>query len=610
MGHVYALAIRDPKEGLLAMAGHGAMTSFGEILLVDPKSGRLVRALEGHRQTVSSLALSADGEWLVSADLSGQTILWKRGEWKPETLYQPDKQAYGTEKARLIAGGMAWSGGGSERRLAVIAGNKYVILPVYVGQDPGGYLGWRLRYINLANRKDQGDYEARQWGMVTALAASADGTRVASADWQGTQWIGEGSLYFWDLRGAKVQVERRDLNRKAHCLSFSPDGRTLVAGTGGTRPLGPWSASRPKGEAGSELLGELQVWDTETFKCIRRRACPEGVQACAVSPDGKQVAYSGGRAGEVFCGPLEGSREPRVLHGRGRQVHKVAFAAKEPFYRVAFGTEFRYRGFGDSADLQESFDPQRLAVSRGPLDRDEWLSHDHAAGGWAYKLTPDLQLQLSLNGQPKGRVAPETVLSEGHQRCYCWVPDKDGNPFAIAVGTEVQNSIYVCQLADEGKCPILRHFRGHEDYVTSVGVSADRKYLVSGSADGTIALWSLADLEQGATPYGSWGADFVPVGATVALSPRGGSTTATPTGSGTTDAKSVPQPGQLVVKRVHPAGPLFHKGVREGDTLLEIRWFEAAGGGAAASVQGGVLRKETQPAAILAALRSSRGGPR
>ena len=83
-----------------------------------------------------------------------------------------------------------------------------------------------------------------------------------------------------------------------------------------------------------------------------------------------------------------------------------------------------------------------------------------------------------------------------------------GEPYAIAVGTDVQNSIYVCRLAEQGPCPILRHFRGHHDSVTSVGVSRDLRLLVSGSTDGTMRFWSLADYAQGTTPWGRWGASL------------------------------------------------------------------------------------------------------
>ena len=124
------------------------------------------------------------------------------------------------------------------------------------------------------------------------------------------------------------------------------------------------------------------------------------------------------------------------------------------------------------------------------------------------------------------------------------MPDEGGKPFAIAVGTDRQNSIYVCKLVDQGPCPILRHFRGHYDYVTSLGISRDLRYLVSGSADGTIRFWSL---------------------------------------SGCTKRKQINQPlgcgiyyleqhPVLLVDKIDPAGPLYQKGVHKGDVIESIRW--------------------------------------
>ena len=96
------------------------MGSLGEILLVNPLDGSLVKVLEGHRQTVCSLAFSADGQWLASRDAAGAAILWKRGQWQPTVLYEPDEKTYGAGEGgrdrqaaqaaadRLCRQGAAW----------------------------------------------------------------------------------------------------------------------------------------------------------------------------------------------------------------------------------------------------------------------------------------------------------------------------------------------------------------------------------------------------------------------------------------------------------------------------------------------------------------------
>ncbi len=144
-GSIYALA-SAPNDGLLAIGGYGAMGSLGEILLVDPVKGTLVKVLEGHRQTVCSLAFSPDGKRLVSADTSGCVLLWNREGGKPITIYDPDEKTYGPEKAALIAKQ-------PKMRPVGFVGNNDIVVPVLAGQSKDAQLTWKLMLIDAGNPK-------------------------------------------------------------------------------------------------------------------------------------------------------------------------------------------------------------------------------------------------------------------------------------------------------------------------------------------------------------------------------------------------------------------------------------------------------------------------
>jgi len=530
-GGIYAIA-SSPGDGLLAIGGYGAMGSLGEILLVNPLDGSLSKLLEGHRQTICALSFSADGQWLASNDASGATILWKRGQWQPVVLYDPDEKTYGAEKAATIALQ-------PKLRPIVFAGKGLVVLPVFVGEESPHRLRWKLVCINAADKKDYRVLDTLHFGMVTALAASADGTRLASGDM-------EGNLYVWDL--ASGRAERLDAGAAVASLAFSPDAGRLAVGT----TVAP-----------ARKESQLQVWDLSTRRMVRSRNLPDHVRACAISPDGKRLAYVGGASHEVIVESLAATQKSISLAGSGKRVLKVAFAKEEPYYRIAFGSDFRDGGYNDYADLQSSFDITRSALTCNvPVQASDWLAADWGQGDWRAKLLADGTLQLTEAGSPRGSVVLDP-RSEGRPRCYCWIADGQGRPTAIAVGTDVQNSVFACRLVEKGPCPILRHFRGHQDYVTSLTVSRDRRFLASGSADGTIMTWSLSQYEKGQENLGRWGADFTIRGA------------------------------QLVIKTLDPAGPLFRKGLREGDEISAIRWPAEPAGHA-----------EKQPEAIVAALRT------
>ncbi|KKK82996.1 hypothetical protein LCGC14_2797820, partial [marine sediment metagenome] len=264
-GSIYALA-SAPSDGLLALGGYGAMGSLGEILLVNPVDGTLVKVLEGtrptqgHRQAVLSLAFSADGNSLAAMHADGECVLRQRDAWQPITLYGPDDATYGDPWAGRI-------GGLPKRRPVVVAGNRHVFLPVLKGKS-GDRLTWKLQQIELADRTARRDHDdVVHQGMVTALAASFDGLRLASADL-------DGNLFLWDLSG-DVQVERLRQGAVVASLSFSRDAKILAVGT-----------AAAEGEK-----SELQVWDLDTRTLKKRLAVPDPVlQACAISPDGKRLA--------------------------------------------------------------------------------------------------------------------------------------------------------------------------------------------------------------------------------------------------------------------------------------------------------------------------------
>ena len=214
-GGIYAIDAA-PSDGLLAIGGYGAMGSTGEILLVSPLDGSLAGVLERHRQTVSSLAFSADGNWLASIDLDGRATLWKRQGWQPAELDAPDPDTYGTETARRIAAS-------TDIRPITIAASTQAILPRLAKTSREGSLEWQLRVVDLADPTRSRLLETVHRGMVTALAASRDGRRLASADL-------EGHLYLWDLQGNQPP-RRLDPGAVPISLCFSPDGKTLALGT-------------------------------------------------------------------------------------------------------------------------------------------------------------------------------------------------------------------------------------------------------------------------------------------------------------------------------------------------------------------------------------------
>jgi len=523
-GGIHALAA-SPTGNVIAFAGTGASGGVGEIAIVDAAEGTLERVLKEHRSTISSLAFSANGEWLVSQDLRGKTIAWRRLNWEPKVLYDVDEATYGQQQATAIRQQP------NRTRPVVVLGTTQALIPVYVGQGPSGQLLWQLNRIDLDKPQTFQTLKTDHVGMVTALASNKDGRRWISADQAG-------QVFFWEA-GQNTPVHRNQIGngRVALSLSLSPDGNLAAIGTNTGREsarvsLWNWNAGKPQFHGGRDVA--------------------MNVTACAISPDGQKIAYSGGEWHGVHVGKVSDFESTRPLVSTARPIVKVAFikpadnAEQADRYRFAYGTEFNERGFNDYGSLQQSFDPVGLALQDEATTRDStWLDVNWSAGAWRAELQPGpagiMRLQLSRDGRARGHVSFDPEF-HGRPTSYCWLAHAQSPVPAIAVGTDKDGAIFVCKLVDQGECPILRHFRGHSDRVTSLGVSSDLKYLLSGSFDGTTRVWSLVDFAQGQTPRGRWGVEFAVNG------------------------------NRLIAKSVEPAGPLYFKGVRSGDVLDRIRW--------------------------------------
>src|SRR5438132_13692306 len=104
----------------------------------------------------------------------------------------------------------------------IVKGN--VVVPVFIEAEKQGRPKWKLLRINLADRKDLQLLDNIHIGTVTAVAASADGRRLASAD-------ATGQLFIVDLSQKRPKSLRINPGRVVFSLCLTPDGGTLLAGT-------------------------------------------------------------------------------------------------------------------------------------------------------------------------------------------------------------------------------------------------------------------------------------------------------------------------------------------------------------------------------------------
>ncbi len=469
-GSIYALAV-SPKSGELAIGGYGARGTLGDIAILDPIQGTVVKVDEGHRDSIMSLGFSASGKFMASLDRNGSLSLWSSNGGKPRALANSDSEVHGPASAKAIAANL-------RLRPIGIAGEQWVAAPVYSGLTSDGKLmTWKVQLYSIAREQPVKLLKTVYYGTITALACSVNARYVAAAD-QTRQ------LFVWDAQTETAKPLPSSLPLIS--LAFSPQGNVLVAGT---------ACDEKNGSS------ELQIWNVAKGQLIRKRSASEPVSACAVSPDGQKVAYAGGRGHDVFVEQITAPQSRLQVTG-GREVTAVAVAGRKGECRIVYTTLPEPSG----AAKARVFDPEKLEIS-------PWAAPVPPApttcGNWqAVVDRTNSRLSVFADGESMGTLETDTER-QGIIHSFCWIANAQGTPLAIAVGTNIQCGVYVYGLPEKKVFSLLRYFRGHHDLVTSLAVSANGRILLSGSRDGTIRCWPLTDFQNPITLRRRWGAELV-----------------------------------------------------------------------------------------------------
>ena len=563
-GRIYALAASDD---LLAIAGHGATGHMGEILLVNARTGDLEVALVdetiGHRQVVVSLCFSPDlaRRGLASVDREGRALYWKpddTGQWRAQLLQQPDRETYGADADHLYPY--------RERTPVVMLDGRHLVLPVYQPhpERPKKDVFWQLHRFDVTAKASQPllpeDPAGLHRGMVTAFAYSHSGTRLASADlkrFKGTDGKILYRFFVWDLQSGQRTMQLID--RLPLSLAFSGNGQTLLVGT-----------SRSGGRSAT-----LQNWNTSNIQELEKQQpdlqVVDDIYACAISPDGASLAYAAGA--EVFVHSTAQPAGRQQLRAPLSAPLRVACARRGPGYQVAIGTQ-REQG---RIKLTRRFNASAPQLdSRLKLDPQDWSDSDDHRGNWELASpvrteSNSIHMRLTEKGRKAGQIRFDRNR-HGLPTAECWIPDAQGQPAAIALAAQVNNNIYIFRLAQQGNCPILRVFRGHGSNITSLALTHDRHYLVSGASDGTVRFWPLAQLGSEDRLLDRWGAQF-----------------------------AIVEGGALAVTSIRKDGPLYFRGVRRGDQLNALSWYDNT----ATRGQETPVRTARMARAILAQLQNS-----
>jgi WD40 repeat protein len=351
---------------------------------------------------------------------------------------------------------------------------------------------WSSLYVRLGRKGLAGGWEGStlegHLGAVTALAVSRDGRHILSGS---ADW----TLKLWEVATGQCLRTLEGHASAITAVCLSADGRHALSG----------SVDRA-----------LRYWDLVSGRCL---ATLEGhrdvVASVALSADGRH-ALSGGADRTIRLWELAGGRCLRTLEAHADPIHSVALSADG---RLALSGSAQFLIRNESERLFTTGELKLWDVARG---RCLPTFEGHADAVTAVCLSAEGRYALSGGGrsvvESAGGKSPPSQLHlwevasgrrlmtfTGHADAITSVCLSSEGRYALSGSTD--KTLKLWETAT-GRC--LRSFEGHTEAVTSVGFSSDGRHAVSGSADQTLKLWvldwELADnppvpWDEGARPY-------------------------------------------------------------------------------------------------------------
>jgi len=235
MGTDGVTAVAYSPDGTLLVSG----SRSGKIRVWSCAERRLLRELDGHKESILMFRFRADSTRLFSVDAKGNVILWDTLTWQP---------------ARTFVGELAGVGDVSpDGRLAAM--------------DAAGAMRWQNAETGELLATTTGGHRRSARGVVF----SGDGSRVASVATDGT-------VALWDPSSFQLIAAFKGHVNAAQAAAFSPDGRRLATGGGSRDAVKLWDLSTYRELV--TLPGQGSVFSFVDFS-------PDGRWLAAANSEGK-----------------------------------------------------------------------------------------------------------------------------------------------------------------------------------------------------------------------------------------------------------------------------------------------------------------------------------
>ncbi len=464
------------------------------------------RVLKGHQDGITSLAISADSHWVVTGSRDKTARIWDLTDdsatAKPRVLRGHDN-FFGAIGSVAISPDCHWVVTGSYDQTARI----WDLTAEQPSSNPRVLTGHQSFVTSVAISADSrwvvtggsGDMTARVWDL-TAEKPSA-GARVLSGH-QGqvdhvaispdSRWVITGchdkTPRIWDLTAKDPSLNPRILT--AHqssilCLAVSSDSRWLVTGSGDST---------------------ARIWDLTARTFAANPCILSGFQSFVssdeVSADSHWLVTIGGDgAPRIWDLKAENpNASPRILKGYQESITSAAISADNRWVATASRLNNAVRIWDLKAEKPSAV-PRNLSGHGGVVEslaisaNSRWLvtgSNDSTARIWDLTADDPAAKPRVLRGHQGG--VSKVAISPDNR----WVVTGSGERYQD--GNRIgDDKARIWDLTDENPSAAPRVLSGHLGKISSLAISPDSRWVVTGSSDGTARICDLTAADPNAT---------------------------------------------------------------------------------------------------------------
>jgi serine/threonine-protein kinase len=496
-GQLYALKF-SPDGKTLASGGNDKL-----VRLWDVETGKALKVLAEHKNTVFCLAYSRDGKFLASGGQDGVVLIWDVEKGAKVKELKLDGQGarsveFSPDGKTLLTGGNI--GDGTVRLWDLTTGKGTLVLDcnptirdrtAYVSAafSPDGkeiVTGASDRTVRLFQTSDRKEIfkSADQGTPVVSIAYAPDGTTFSSG-------YANGAVHVWSRAERVVRFPAAGFNAH-HTLTYYPKAKRLLYSSADTMQLWDTEARAeirptyghssvgtsvvfsPDGQYVLSASGgdhTARLWELQINKELRRLTCYHG--AATLSPDGRFALCPGG-GGEMVT--LFDLKDDRAFNFQGEM---------SSFYTcVAVSPDGRYIAAGGHDKIARVWDVgSGKKVHRIP-------DHKNVLRAVLFMPRPGQLLTgallddtIRLWDLPSGEQVREFYLAGGLRSGLSL--SRDGRSL---VAGNANGQIALWDLRDPAKAPkALR--QGHKGAVLGVSLAANGSRFASSGEDGKVLLW-------------------------------------------------------------------------------------------------------------------------